>query len=40
MAVVVWIASHHIPEIQEFIRRLPELTRQFVEAMRGLVTDR
>lgn len=39
MAVVVWIASHHVPEIQEFIRRLPELARQFVEAMRGVVSE-
>jgi phage shock protein PspC (stress-responsive transcriptional regulator) len=39
MAVIVWIASHHIPEIQEFIRRLPELVRQFADAMRGLVSE-
>jgi phage shock protein PspC (stress-responsive transcriptional regulator) len=39
MAVVVWIGSHHIPEIQEFIRRLPELARQFVEAMRAVVSE-
>ena len=39
MAVVVWIGSHHIPEIQEFIHRLPELARQFVEAMRGVVSE-
>ena len=36
MAVVVWIATHHIPEIQEFIHRLPGLTRDFAEAMRDL----
>jgi phage shock protein PspC (stress-responsive transcriptional regulator) len=34
MAVVVWIASHHIPEIQEFIHRLPAIAQQFVEAIR------
>jgi phage shock protein PspC (stress-responsive transcriptional regulator) len=34
MAIVVWIASHHIPEIQEFIHRLPDLARDFAEAMR------
>jgi phage shock protein PspC (stress-responsive transcriptional regulator) len=39
MAVIVWIASHHIPEIQEFIRRLPELVRQFAQAMRDLVSE-
>jgi phage shock protein PspC (stress-responsive transcriptional regulator) len=36
MAIVVWIASHHIPEIQEFIHRLPGLAREFAEAMREL----
>ena len=38
MAVVVWIATHHIPEIQEFIHRLPGLTRDFAEATRDLFT--
>jgi hypothetical protein len=36
MAVVVWIASHHVPEIREFIQRLPPLFQQFAEAMRDL----
>ena len=36
MAIVVWIAFHHIPEIQEFIQRLPGLAREFAEAMRDL----
>jgi hypothetical protein len=36
MAMVVWIASNHIPEIREFIQRLPALAQQFVEAMRNL----
>lgn len=36
MAIVVWIGSHHIPEIQEFIQRLPGLAREFAEAMRDL----
>ena len=36
MAIVVWIASHHIPEIQAFIHRLPDLARDFAEAMRDL----
>ena len=38
MAIVVWIATHHIPEIQEFIHRLPGLTRDFAEATRDLFT--
>src|SRR5262245_39436821 len=36
MAIVVWIASHHIPEIQEFLHRLPGLARDFAETMRDL----
>lgn len=36
MAIVVWIGTHHIPEIQEFIHRLPGLAREFGEAMREL----
>jgi len=36
MAIVVWIASHHVPEIQEFLHRLPGLARDFAEAMRDL----
>ena len=39
MAVAFWIASNHIPEIREFIQRLPGLFRQFAEAMRGLVSE-
>ena len=37
MAFVVWIASNHIPEIREFIQRLPPLVRQFAEAVRLLM---
>ena len=36
MAVVLWVASNHMPEIREFLHRLPELTRQFAEAVRAL----
>jgi hypothetical protein len=36
MAVIVWIATNHIPEIREFIQRVPPLFREFVEAMRDL----
>ena len=34
IAIVGWVASHHIPEIVEFLHRLPPLVRQFAEAMR------
>ena len=33
-AVVVWIASNHLPEIREFLERLPELIRDFAYAVR------
>lgn len=33
-AIVVWIASNHIPEIREFLQRLPELIRDFAYAVR------
>jgi len=36
IAIVVWIGSHHIPEIREFIQRLPGLVREFAWAMRDL----
>jgi phage shock protein PspC (stress-responsive transcriptional regulator) len=36
LAFVMWIASGHLPEIREFLQRLPELFRDFVEAIRGL----
>ena len=39
MAVIVWIASHHLPEIREFIQRLPALGREFAEAMRNLFSE-
>lgn len=38
IAFVVWIGSNHIPEIREFIQRLPPLIRQFAEAIRDLVS--
>jgi hypothetical protein len=37
MAFVVWIASNHIPEIREFLQRLPELLREFADTIRDLV---
>jgi len=36
MAFVVWIGSNHIPEIREFVQRVPPLIQQFAEAMRRL----
>lgn len=37
LAFVMWIASHHVPEIREFVHRLPDLVRDFADAMRDLV---
>ena len=37
LAFVVWIASDHIPEIREFLQRLPQLFREFTYAIRGVV---
>lgn len=36
LAFAVWLASNHIPEIAEFLRRLPDLFRAFADAMREL----
>lgn len=36
MAMVVWIGSHHVAEIREFIQRVPMIVQQFVAAMRNL----
>jgi phage shock protein PspC (stress-responsive transcriptional regulator) len=40
MAFIVWIASNHMPEIREFIQKLPPLIQQFAEAMRRLFAAR
>ena len=37
-AIVIWIASDHIPEIREFLQRLPELIRDFAYAVRDAFT--
>jgi phage shock protein PspC (stress-responsive transcriptional regulator) len=39
VAVVVWIASHHVTEIREFIQRMPALGRDFGEAVRSLFSE-
>src|SRR5262245_122428 len=36
LAFALWIASNHVPEIREFVQRLPPLARDFAEAMREL----
>jgi hypothetical protein len=36
MAIVVWVASNHIPEIREFLQRMPALIREFAFAVRDL----
>ena len=38
MAFALWIASNHVPEIREFVQRLPPLAREFGYAMRDLFT--
>jgi phage shock protein PspC (stress-responsive transcriptional regulator) len=35
LAFAFWFASDHIPEIREFLQRLPDLFRDFVESIRG-----
>lgn len=39
-AFVVWIASNHIPEIREFLERLPELIRDFAFTVRDAFAAR
>jgi hypothetical protein len=38
LAFAIWLASNHIPEIREFLQRLPDLFRDFAWAMRDLVS--
>jgi phage shock protein PspC (stress-responsive transcriptional regulator) len=40
LAFIVWIASNHLPEIREFLQRIPDLVREFVHAMRSLLGSR
>jgi phage shock protein PspC (stress-responsive transcriptional regulator) len=37
LAFAVWIASNHVPEIREFLQHLPELVRDFAQAVRDFV---
>ena len=34
VALIVWVASDHLPEIREFLHRMPEVAREFGEDMR------
>jgi phage shock protein PspC (stress-responsive transcriptional regulator) len=36
IAFAIWLASNHIPEIREFVQRLPHLFRDFAWTMRDL----
>jgi len=36
MAFVIWIGSDHLPEIREFLQRLPALVREFADAIRDI----
>ena len=38
LAFAIWLASNHIPEIREFLQRLPHLFRDFAWAMRDLLS--
>jgi phage shock protein PspC (stress-responsive transcriptional regulator) len=38
LAFAIWLASNHLPEIREFLQRLPDLFRDFAWAMRDLFT--
>jgi phage shock protein PspC (stress-responsive transcriptional regulator) len=38
LAFVLWIASSHVPEIREFVQRLPLLVRDFGLAMRDFLS--
>jgi phage shock protein PspC (stress-responsive transcriptional regulator) len=39
LGIIVWVATNNIPEIAEFIRRVPHLFREFVYAVRDAVRD-
>ena len=36
LAFVIWLASNHIPEIRDFLQQLPDLVREFTDAVRNL----
>jgi phage shock protein PspC (stress-responsive transcriptional regulator) len=39
LAIVLWVASDHIPEITEFMQRVPHLFREFIYAIRDFVRE-
>ena len=39
LAIVLWVASDHIPEITEFMQRVPHLFREFMYAVRDVVRE-
>jgi hypothetical protein len=38
LAVAIWFASNHIPEIREFLQQVPHVARHFSYAMREFLT--
>lgn len=40
VAFLLWIASNNMPEVREFLHRVPGLFRDFVEAVRDFFTSR
>ncbi len=38
LAVMFWLASNHMPEIREFLQRLPQLARDFGEAIHDILS--
>ena len=40
LAIVLWISSDNMPAIREFLRNMPELFREFGDAMRRLFAER
>ena len=40
VAVVIWAASNNVPEIREFLQQIPELIRDFAQAVREFMARR
>ena len=40
LAFVLWVGANHVPEIQEFLQRLPDLFREFIDAVRNVVNEK
>jgi hypothetical protein len=39
LAIIVWVATNNIPEIGEFLVRLPHLFREAMYALRDLIRE-